>query len=521
MHILQKLKNLKRTWTTKDSLIVTAGLAVFGALSFGNMSRWSIWFDEAFGVYLIRHSFADVAKFTATDVHPPLYYWLLKLWQGAFGDSELALRSMSMLFIMIAMVFVYLIVRRAFSRNAAAWVMAFMAISPMMIRYADEARMYGLAMAIVAAASYVLIDATNKPSTKKWIVYGVLVSLGMWTHYFTALIWIAHWVWRYLAVRTGNAKQTSKAFWSKEWVRAHIVAVGLFLPWLPTMVVQMSNVQGGGFWIQPITVSTPFNFITNVVLYRENDETLSWLGLLMLAVIIVSFALVIRTYLTLKAEQKQLYRLFIAMVLVPMAVLIIASMPPLRPSFIDRYLVTTLPYWAALIGIAVYVGLNNKRTKLLAQVTAGLVAVAMIFGIVHVYEIGNFNKHSLDPLPVRQTAQAISNETAGTQPIVVLSSWRFYELHYYDSAKNPVYFEATDNLVWGSYDMLRENDYRKVRDTAQFARENGGKIWFAGDWTYGKPVMPRQGEWTVLREIKLPGIGDKQSTIRAVELQLK
>ncbi len=271
--MLDKIKRIfsrREPWSHKDWAILAVGLGVFGVLSLGNMARWSIWFDEAYGVYLIRHSFAEVATFTAADVHPPLYYWLLKVWQMLFGSSELALRSLSMVMVAVAIVFMYLLVRKSFGKRVGAWTMLLLALSPMLIRYSEEARMYGMAMAIVAAATWVLVRATEKPSRHKLILYVILVSLGMWTHYYTAIMWLAHWVWRYMTVRTTTAKKTARAFWTKEWVWTHMLAVALFLPWLPHMVKQMANVQGGGFWIHPITATTPFNFLTNSILYREN-----------------------------------------------------------------------------------------------------------------------------------------------------------------------------------------------------------------------------------------------------------
>lgn len=518
--ILRRIFARKEAWSRKDWMALTAGLGVFSALSLGNMGRWSIWFDEAYGIYLIRHSFAEVAAFTATDVHPPLYYWSLKLWQMVFGSSEIALRSLSMVMVGIAIVFVYLLVRKAFGTRVGAWVMALLALSPMLIRYSEEARMYGMAMAIVAAATYLLVDVTEKPTNKKWVVYAVLVALGMWTHYYTAIMWIAHWVWRYVTVRQRTIKQTAKVFWTKEWVWAHVLAVALFLPWMPHMLKQMANVQGGGFWIRPITATTPFNFLTNITLYRENHEATSWLAVLMLAVMAIIIVAVAVSSRRLRGEQRALQQLFMVMSFVPLVLLLMLSLPPLRPSFVDRYLLPSIPFWFAMIGVGVAT-LLARRKSTIAIPTVAILFVALSLGVAHVYAIGNYNKNGNDPLPVRQTVREMQRLGAEGQPILSSSSWRFYEMHYYDTPRNPVYFEATDNLTWGSYDMLRFNPYRKVYGAPDFAKEHGGTIWYVGDWTAGHPVLPKQGNWEVLREVKVDGIDDDQSTIHAVELRLK
>lgn len=500
--------------------VLGVSLGVFGALSLGNMGRWSVWFDEAYGLYLIRHSFLDVAKFTSTDVHPPLYYWMLKIWQGIFGGGEIAIRSLSMVMMMVAIVFVYMLVRRAFGVRIGAWVAALLALSPMLIRYAEEARMYGMAIMIVAAATYVLVDATSRPSRKKWVIYGVLVALGMWTHYYTVIMWITHWVWRYLAVRGKNAKATTKAFWTKEWLWSHALAVGLFLPWLPFMIRQMANVQGGGFWIRPITVSTPFNFMTNMLLYRENNETQSWLAVLVLILIALTVIVTVLANRRLRGEQRAILQLCMTMAVVPLVLLLLLSLPPLRPSFVDRYLLPSIPFWFATIGIAMATVLARRRPRVVVPIVVALFG-ALFLGVAQVYAIGNFNKNSNDPLPVRSTVREIQRLGRPGEPILSASSWRFYEMHYYDSERNPVYFEATDNLTWGSYDMLRTNPYRKVYGAPDFAREHGGTIWYVNDGKASQIALPTEGEWEILQEAKVDGVPDDTSTIRAVQIRLK
>ena len=48
----------------------------------------NIWTDEAYTIQLIReNSFTGIITGTANDVHPPLYYLMLKIFINVFGDS--------------------------------------------------------------------------------------------------------------------------------------------------------------------------------------------------------------------------------------------------------------------------------------------------------------------------------------------------------------------------------------------------------------------------------------------------
>ena len=70
-------------------------LLLAGGLRFYQLSGQSLWADEGNSVALARRGFVEIARRTAFDIHPPFYYWLLKLWITIFGESEFGLRSLS------------------------------------------------------------------------------------------------------------------------------------------------------------------------------------------------------------------------------------------------------------------------------------------------------------------------------------------------------------------------------------------------------------------------------------------
>ena len=146
-------KRQKLSLQIADGYFIAAGLTVFTTITLWTITKSSVWFDEAFGAYMTRFSFFDIARYTAADVHPPLYYWLLKIWGALFGNTELGLRSMSILFGAIAIVFGYLLIHRLFDKKAARISLIFMVLSPMLVRYGQEMRMYTLVTAIALAAT--------------------------------------------------------------------------------------------------------------------------------------------------------------------------------------------------------------------------------------------------------------------------------------------------------------------------------------------------------------------------------
>ena len=61
-------------------LLCAVAAVLFGVLSL----RTNIWADEAYTFAMVRHSFADIWRITAADVHPPLYYFLVKIFTFPF-----------------------------------------------------------------------------------------------------------------------------------------------------------------------------------------------------------------------------------------------------------------------------------------------------------------------------------------------------------------------------------------------------------------------------------------------------
>ena len=76
--------------------IITIICLVAFALRIFHLEYQSLWYDEAFSVYLAHFDLTEITARTAADIQPPLYYYLLHFWIALAGDSEFALRFLSL-----------------------------------------------------------------------------------------------------------------------------------------------------------------------------------------------------------------------------------------------------------------------------------------------------------------------------------------------------------------------------------------------------------------------------------------
>jgi mannosyltransferase len=516
----QKVYQRFADWRGSDWVLVIGALAMLAVLTIPTIAQASIWFDEAFSAYITRFSFYDIAKYTAVDVHPPLYYWALKAWEMIFGYSAVAIRSLSVLFAAVAAVFGYLLVRRLFGRRAAAVSLLLVVLEPMVIRYSREARMYTMAAAIVLAATYVLTFAINSKRKRPWIVYAILVAAGMWTHYFTALAWLAHWLWRFVVVRRTGArgKELRHKFFSKTWIWTHVLAIALFVAWVPFMAIQLGGIQGGGFWIGQVGIYTPINYVSNFFVYQEHDYVLGWLGIIVFVVATGAAVLAVRAYRSMNKSLRQNYLLLVIMALVPVILLILLSLPPLRPSYVERYVMPSLVSTSLLLGVTLVYGLKKARLRWRIGATIVVIGVFAI-GIGNVYYYGNYNKNSDTLILTGNVIQEINAKAKPGEPIIASSPWIFYEAVFYSTPAHPVYFvDADTQYSYGSLEMLKDNDQHKIKDVPAFLEQHP-IVWYIGNSNQPTVTSNRTTGWQPLQTISQYDAIDKNDNYKATEYE--
>ena len=110
-----------------------------------------LWLDEAQSVALADQVPGGIVDALRHDGHPPLFYLLLSAWTAIAGDSAFAVRALSGLLGVLALVLVVLVVRRHSDARTSALVLGVLASSPFAIRYATEARMYALLVVLLLA----------------------------------------------------------------------------------------------------------------------------------------------------------------------------------------------------------------------------------------------------------------------------------------------------------------------------------------------------------------------------------
>lgn len=210
----------------------------------------SLWLDEATSVLAAsRFSFSEIIhQFSVGDFHPPAYYLLLKFWIGIFGSSEVAARSMSVIFGVITIYLVYSLTRKLFDNTTALIAALLLATAPLHIYYSQEVRMYALETLLVVKIMQLVATIVNgKQRAFNWVSLFAFSGLLLYTNYLPLAIFIS--IGLYLLLFEN--KVFRKYLFG--WLGIFIGLVIVYLPWLPVLKLQLAagavvRVNAPGWW---------------------------------------------------------------------------------------------------------------------------------------------------------------------------------------------------------------------------------------------------------------------------------
>ncbi len=141
---------------------VLFGVILFAIIQVSARIGAGLGIDEPYTANLVHLPISEIWKENQRVGYEIPYHWLLKLWSTLFGESEVALRSLSLLFYILTVLIVAHSASRLSSRRAGMIAALLLALStPMGLTHAINARPYallGLQVALAMLVSFHLVD---------------------------------------------------------------------------------------------------------------------------------------------------------------------------------------------------------------------------------------------------------------------------------------------------------------------------------------------------------------------------
>jgi mannosyltransferase len=159
-----------------------------------HLSSRSLTLDEGFSVFLAR---ADAATFSRwiwhSEFNMVLYYGLLRTWLH-LGSSEFVVRLLSVVCAVATIPVIYLLGVRLFGRGTALIACFLLAVQPFHLELSQQARSYTLLVLLISLSSLFFLRMVENASWANCVLYAVLSTAAIYSHFFAVLVIFAQWL---------------------------------------------------------------------------------------------------------------------------------------------------------------------------------------------------------------------------------------------------------------------------------------------------------------------------------------
>ncbi len=396
-------------------LIILVGLA----LRLYRLDGQSLWYDEGITWLLSQmDSPATLIRWTAADIQPPLYYLLIWLTDILYGHTEWALRFPSVLFGTLTIPLMARLARRLWPGRtgdlAAVFAALIFTLSPLMVYYSQEARMYTLLVFEAVLSSYLLLTTLRRTDRLPPVWYALTITAALYTHYFAAFLLLAHAAYALLSA------------W-RQWRRLAVMfsLTGLlFAPWLSTLLGRLGD--DPSFWPGALKLNEAVRKLLISFTAGETvlEETGTWLMMVFIALLLISGVWIA----TVKIKPPAF---LLGWLLLPP--LFILTLSYRSPKFNPRYAMLA---WPALALLMAWLLSALYRTKRLASRL--LFAIITLFLLAtFAFSLGNwFTDRRFAKDDFRAAAQFVKERAVAGETVLLSSGHLFPVWAYYYGWQN-------------------------------------------------------------------------------------
>lgn len=307
------------------------------------LGRQSLWLDEGASFSIASSPLTSILEQTFTlEPNPPLYYVLLHGWMSVAGQTEFALRFLSLVPSVLLIPVLYRLGRMLAGQRVGLFSATLASGSPYLVWYSQEARMYALLACLAAASGLALLQAIRTGSWRAWVCFFILSGATLYTHLYglftvTALL--------LAAVVMDRSRRSA--------VRVILCALGLaviYAPWLWATYTHRSQAPD---WRAPVEIldivgDTAAAFAHGPFLDGPAADWAAWggVGLATIGVLV----LVWRRQRTINQPDSRAAVLGLSIV-VPLLVAYAASLA--EPIYAERYVAAVAPFYYLAIAASI------------------------------------------------------------------------------------------------------------------------------------------------------------------------
>lgn len=317
-----------------------------------------LWADETFSLIITEKSYQDMIYNLSIDMHPPVYFTILKF--GSYllnplfnGNIIYSAKFVTFLPIILLVIVGFTLVRELYGKLVSFLFNIFIVSMPEMLVFAVEIRMYSYAMLFVTVSFLYGIKVFRKNKKKDWVLFTIFTLLSVYTHYFSTIASMVIFFIMMLYILFKEKKLIKRFF---------ISAFTIVLAFSPWLFLQITKLFSGGlidnFWITKPTLNDIWCFI-KFPFSVMNFHFVSYILIILTS--LIGLKLLINLFK--KKDNRLLYEALYAISIVILVTLLGTVVSLLiKPIFVRRYMMPGLGcFW---LGIAIAINELIKDNKL-------------------------------------------------------------------------------------------------------------------------------------------------------------
>lgn len=370
----------------------------------------SIRLDESQSINLATRPLGTLIKYNAGDVHVPLYFLLLHFWIQIFGTNVFAIRTLSLIFFIFSLPFIYIVAKASSNKNIAFLTIILIMLSPFIMWFTMEARMYTLLILVTIINHFLFLRTYNTDGERGKTEYVLSAIAGLYTHYFFIFLLASQAI--YVLYERLYIKKSS---FTKTYFALLFTSFLFFVPWIIYVLIQGKITNTQPLLAKPTTYNifqTLINFVFGFQKY--NIQT----------VLISMWPLLIVLFFAVFTQKRKIHirniEYFLITTFVPVILVFVISY--FRPIFLPRYLIFVTPTMFLILAWLIL----NASKSLTSLVPMALLAVMILFLVY---------QNSSSATPVKEDYQdvvAYLNTTVHPQDLVAVSApFTVYPIEYY------------------------------------------------------------------------------------------
>lgn len=192
-----------------------------------------------------KNFFTALEAFKGNPEHAPLYFIIARFWQEIFGSSVTIIRSLSVVFSLLALPCFYrLCIELTGQPFTGCLGVSLFSVSPFFIAYGQEARPYSLWILTILLSTIILLRSMRLDKPIHWLGYTLVQALSLYTSLLSLLVMFGQIIYVF-----GSSKFTINNTVKKCFLGCG-VAVSIFLPWLIIIFQNLQIVDKNTFWMK-------------------------------------------------------------------------------------------------------------------------------------------------------------------------------------------------------------------------------------------------------------------------------